>query len=328
MKNYIIVLFSALVLSSCAPSIRVYKETKKQKGIPFYVHKEITEQSTQYLYKWYEVKFVKIEKLDKAKETVLIERKVSKTDEGQLDTIRDIVLSLSDSTQIQAQKASLAIVKSLAGLTKVLDQPSDLKKELDTVSNNWATKTVVDYSTKYYLNSNMPWLGSSTLSQKLSENGTLSEATSTTDSQVDELITAAVGIATPLSSITVARIQAEPAASAAMETVSDEIKSFIKSNSGENLFKDLELPSKIEYQLRIQDKGYLYTFKSIICDFNCDQFDWKGGSTRMEIPVIPFNISSGNYTRTVYPPTPGKKTDDKSTIKVSGDIKLPDSKKK
>ena len=122
-----------------------------------------------------------------------------------------------------------------------------------------------------------------------------------------------MGLATPISTVKIAKIENE-------DPPTDEtIEKFIAAPR----VLDSKWTREIVYKLEVAEKGYLYKFSSIICDGPCNE-------ELKEIDKLPFNLDSGNYTRTNWPikePKPEKKKEEKPTINVSGSIQLPEDKK-
>jgi len=100
MKNLFILLTGCILLSSCLTTVGVHREDKKVKmkkvkGIPFYTQKGIIEQETQYLYKWKEITFIRVDAGAKEKNTILEKNRFPFN--SSLAVLREKVLSLNDS---------------------------------------------------------------------------------------------------------------------------------------------------------------------------------------------------------------------------------------
>lgn len=283
---------------------------EKLNGIPFYVQKGIIKQETKYLYKWLEVSFIKTEKKSGKSEQSLVKSKKVQIPKNmqelqtQLNAIDDLVDNLNGKNIIQSNALVKNIEKKIEALTNA-KLPLDMNL-LDTIRNHWEHSVMVDYSKKYYLNSKMHWFGSSTQTQKLASNGTLSEASVSSDSQLDELAGTIAGLATPLASVKVAKIENQ------------------KQEEGVPL---LALPpAQISYKLKIEEKGFVYSFTKII-DPSKGKADKQKDNKIQKYPAIPFDLNEGNFTRTSWPETPKKPKENKPTINVSGSIQLPKGKK-
>lgn len=350
-----ITLLLFILISSCAPLLRVHQGGEKAKGIPFYTQTEVLKKQTQYLYKWNAVTFVKEEG---DKKTDLLSREVAINDQGMNSVIdlmdslnslntsykmkqRELVYEINSINQTPPGKKSTRsskqdkirllfeqsvrnqddqefkinelvakIISTIRSIEQRTNHPqvdeSALQKLI--VSNSITSSLEIDYNNTYYLNANMPYFGSATLTQKLSEKGILTETTATADNQIDELVSSlgaiATGVAAPLSSVKVAEIEADK----------DELQ------DTEAFGTPVTLPETkpVVYKLIIQEKGYLYTFTKTLCSSPC------------EIPkdptAIPFDPVNGFYSRIDWPSTssePKKEEPKNPTIGISGSIILP-----
>jgi hypothetical protein len=288
-----------IFFSSCVSVISVKKDSnEKVAGIPFYIQKQVINQETKYLYNWLEITLYEEEVAEKSQPQPIITLRVL-SDEAVKQEIAKYNFKENPSKEDLIQ-----LMQTLNSFEQATLNPTDLSA-IKLVSNKWAIETIVDYSTKYYLNSKMPWFGTSSLTQKLSANGTLSEATSTVDSQLDELATALSGLATPLASIKVAKI-------ASVSDIDADAKALKDAKAPKGGDKQVEM----KYTLKVEEKGHVYTFRKT--------HDYSGISTNYS--PIKFNVDTTNFERTNWPATEVKE-DDKPTIKVSGSIQLPDGKK-
>lgn len=314
-KIILIAIAIQLTPTSCARTLSVFKEGKRVKGMPFYAHKGVVEQKTTYLFKWKEITIEEQEV--GSKEKIPVATAQTKDNKGIKDVEATINSMDSESTR-EDVKALITKVYALHS-NELLESVNIESKNM--VENKWVVKTIVDYSEKYYLNSKLPWLGSSTINQKLAPNGSLTEVTGTTDSQIDDVAGTIVSLATPLSTIKVAEIQAE---AASIPLATDQAKSYLQTWSKLDysetqlsyLFSKVQ-DKKFKYSLKVEEKGYLYTFTKnheIGNDGPCDTY------TPLE-----FDIKRGNFIREKWPAVKSEpnETDD-SEIKISGKIQLPD----
>ena len=315
------IVFFSVILSSCVSTMTITNDSGKVKGIPFYTPKAVVKQETKYLYNWDVISLIKEEKKDKITSTPILTKRILKGQD--LSQLERSLESLNNSKNIKHDLEN--VINEIKKLNVASLQSKDIKTD-NVIDNKWTRQTEVNYSTKYYINSKLPWFGSSTLSQKLAPDGTLSEATGTSDSQIDELLTSIVGLAAPISSVKVAKIENEvtPQVSEEMEL----LKSYNESN-----FKNLDksvLPNMlsdlrkeiITYKLKIEEEGFIYTFTKIheINDSNI-----------ADKPIV-FDLYDGNYTRSNWSTKEKEETkekeDEKPTINVSGNIQLPSDKSK
>lgn len=314
----VISILLTILFSSCARTLSVSR-SGKVKGIPFYTQKAIILQETKYLYDWKVLTLIKKVGEEKVKVTPIVQVRI-KSDE--------------DLTALEAAVNALnkegATENDLQGVTdeiKQLKQVSLHSDDIDSdniIGNKWSSKMIVDYSRTFYLNSKLPWFGTSTVSQKLASNGTLSEASGTIDSQIDELAGVVAGLATPLASVKVAEIENEVTPSVVEEISTIEAFGNFDRKSLElendflmamisNLSKEI-----VRYELKVEEKGYIYTFSKTY-EFH--------DSDKANTPIS-FDLGNGNYTRENWPQNKKEpKKEDKPTINVSGSIQLPEEKK-
>ncbi|MDW3210639.1 MAG: hypothetical protein R8N23_12260 [Reichenbachiella sp.] len=212
--------------------------------------------------------------------------------------------------EIEINDLVAKIIDTIRSINQRTNHPQEDTSSLQEliVSNSITSSLEIDYNTTYYLNANMPYFGSASLSQKLTEKGILTEATATADNQIDELVSSlgaiATGLAAPLASVKVAEIEADK----------DELQ------DAEAFGAPVTLPETkpVVYNLIIQEKGYLYTFTKTLCSSPC--YSPKDGT------AIPFDPVNSFYSRVNWPATssePKKEESKNPTIGISGSIILP-----
>lgn len=301
-------ILSLILLSSCASTLTVKSDSEKKAGIPFFVQKEIIQKETKYLYDWIELSLIKEEsKNSKITNTTIHTSRVIKGQD--MSSIEEKLLLLDNSED--KNKMVQEIIIDIDNLKKATLESNGITTN-NIIENNWTKTTVIDYSKKYYVNANMPWLGTSSLSQKLNANGTLSESTITTDSQIDEFAGVIASLATPISNIRIADIGKEIAELGGEEEVEKALK-----NGNFDFFKSISNTTTTKYKLEIKEKGYVYTFTK---QFEIDKIDDAS-------KPIDFDIKNGNFKRISWP-TASKKEDKskKPTINISGSVELPEEK--
>ena len=322
--SFFTIVFFMLFISFNSCKVLKVSDTNTN-GIPFYSQKQIVKQKTKYLYDWQEISFLKEEKKDnKTVETILFTLRIKKAQD--LKKVYVALDNLNSAPNTSNVKGSIKIkvadvIEEIKALTKVTLTSNSINTT-NVIENSAKKIVVVDYTKPYYLNANMPWFGNATLSQKINTNGTLAESTSTTDSQLDELATAAVAIATPISNFRIAELPFKFDTEEEVEEMIEEsmlkgkINSYIKNGKSAPFFKALKenMQTNYTYKIKLSEKGYIYTFSKDIEMTNASQADTP----------IAFNLTTGNYTRENWPTIAKKaKKEDKKTIDVSAQIGLP-----
>jgi hypothetical protein len=320
-KFKLVLVFVLLISTYSCKVLKVTSDNGDVNGIPFYAQKLIVKQQTSYLYNWQEISLIKEDKKDD--KTVQTKIYTVRIEKGQdLKPIYELLNTLNNDSKNSSEV--MAAMDALKIETLNTNSINDISK-VNLISNSSKDVVTIDYTNKYYLNAKMPWFGNSSLSQKINSNGTLGEATSTSDSQVDELVTSAVALATPISNFKIAELDfLNNTTEKADEIVEDEsfkrgIAAYAKNKQDEKITtfikKALEqAQNKHSYKLNIIEKGYLYTFTK--------DLEYKN-KAQANTP-IPFDLKKGNYIRTNWPATPKKlKKPEKKTIDVSAQIGLP-----
>lgn len=171
-----------LVSSGCASLYEVRQGTTKLDGIPFYVQAGACTQETLYLETVYQIA-VQIPGADKTPPTVLFEKAVpaSVYNSDKMQELRDAVTKGS-STHEAVRKAFEALKPRYS---------PDASAEVTLASNSIKADKFVDYSEVHYVNVKRPWIGSTSGTAKLNEDGTLAEtAAEVEDSTVETLLSA------------------------------------------------------------------------------------------------------------------------------------------
>jgi hypothetical protein len=304
LRNQIIGILALILLASCASTLTVESDSEKKAGIPFFVQKEIIQKETKYLYDWIEISLIKEESKNGKNTNSTIH--TSRILKGQnIRTIEEKLFLLNNS--VDKDKMVQNIILDIDNLNKVTLDSDEITTN-NIIENNWTKTTVIDYSKKYYVNAKMPWLGTSSLNQKLNTNGTLSESTITTDSQIDEFAGVIVSLASPISNIRIAEI--------AKLGREEEIENSIK-NGDFDFLKPILNATTTKYKLETKEKGYVYTFTK--------QFEIEKINDASK--PINFDIKNGNFKRISWPTTTKKEEKSKKpTINISGSVELPEEK--
>jgi hypothetical protein len=306
LKNQIIGILALILLASCASTLTVKSDSEKKAGIPFFIQKEIIQKETKYLYDWIEISLIKEE--SKNGKTINSTIHTSRIIKGQnIRSIEEKLIMLNNSED--EDKMVQKIILDIDNLNKVTLESTEITTN-NIIENNWTKTTVIDYSTKYYVNAKMPWLGTSSLNQKLNTNGTLSESTITTDSQIDEFAGVIASLATPISNIRIADIGKEIAELGGIEEIEKAIK-----NGDFDFSKLIPNVTTMKYKLEIKEKGYIYIFTK---QFEIEKINDVN-------KPIDFDIKNGNFKRISWPATSKKEEKSKKpTINISGSVELPE----
>lgn len=310
LRNQIIGILVLILITSCASTLTVKSDSEKKAGIPFFIQKEIIKKQTKYLYDWIEISLIKEE--TKNGKTTNSKIYTSRIIKGQnIRNIQNKLLLLNNAED--KDKMVQEIISDIGNLNEITLE-SNLISTNNIIENNWTKATVIDYSTKYYVNAKMPWLGTSSLNQKLNTNGTLSESTITTDSQIDEVAGVIASLATPISNIRIAEIGKEIAEFGSEE----EIEKAIKNKDFDfDFLKSISSVATIKYKLETKEKGYVYIFME---HFEIDEINDVS-------KPIDFDIINGNFKRVSWPITSKKEEKSKKpTINISGSVELPEEK--
>ena len=177
----------ATLLTSCASIVKVKDNAdNKVSGIPFYVKNEYFRQETVYRETWYRLTLTVQKKL--------VDKKDGKEALKGTESFQAEVLDNRNDSIIEIKKAILEGDTSDVRIALALiDKFNNIKQRngetiQKCVSNGIVSEWWVDDERTYYLNGALPWFGSGTLTQKLNDNGTLSETTSIADSKLAEAV--------------------------------------------------------------------------------------------------------------------------------------------
>lgn len=304
----LLLISSCLLLGSCTSAVWLRGGPDyhgKKRGIPFYVTKQAFKQTTVYEQLWYEVTLV-----------VSFRFVPEGSTDGKPITVSNppttVLAPISDGGKInEIQKLLMHQPLSKDALTDVYDKLGDLDRlspdELsqhkvgNPVTNSVEPIAVVDYAHTYYLNGPLPWFGSSTVTTKLNPNGTLSEGTVAPTSSPEK-----IADLLPIKEVLQARLTPKNP---------DEAKEL-------GLRREPSTGSSIETfaTLTVETKGYRYTFVAIHQNDPC--VHRRDGFCSLE--AIPFDASSGNFTRTVIGAGgQAKGKDGGKKVSFSGAVTLP-----
>jgi hypothetical protein len=209
--NYakIILIIFLAVFSGCSSFDISNSEKNSEKGIPFYINKARIKQTTHYSRSWITISlnFKKATEDDKSQpEFPTTQFYISPSNYNQAELMSAFNIAnknvskgysvVIDTFIKELEKKNIPVIdikrfnEEISVNTK---KPSFLTQTL--ISNTVSIEKFVDYSKLYYYNSTIPFFGSSTSSIELSENGTLSKASNTSDnSKLVDLASSLTGL--------------------------------------------------------------------------------------------------------------------------------------
>lgn len=170
--------------------------------------------------------------------------------------------------------------------------------EVFEVSNTSKPEAVVDYSTTYYYNARLPWLGSSQISPKFAADGTLTEGST----QVQDETLSTIMAALPISALLTGTGAATPGAATPTPTaVAPEVA---------EAPRPIATKETTQYELTITEEDYIHTHSRFVDFAQPCLVDQRGVTSDYALTIQ----SLGQVT--------GKK-DDGNTVKVDGTVVLP-----
>jgi hypothetical protein len=190
--------------------------------------------------------------------------------------------------------------------------------------------TAVDYTHQYYFNANAPWAGSSQVTAKIGQDGTLTEGTAQRDDQTASTILSAITSLVGDFTGTAAAAAASPAASAAAPTAAAEAAAKRKANLARELAAADKArpacPSIPGWPSPMTKLAYKYSLTTMIYTH-----DHQDQSFDLSTPCVPDGrgVLGGSYKVSMkeISATAADKKGDK-TIKFDGSIELPKDGKK
>lgn len=310
MKTALFIVLTGMIITSCNV-IQVSKDGPnitpiKCAGIPFYVQKEVTRQETRYLYNWLEISLTEVDEKQSAKSKNALTWRLIPDE----NLLKYLATFMSSPKLTEEMLKSFRETMERGKMPKLNPTQEDIKQ---VVSNTWKPELVVDYTQKYYLNAQKPLFGTSTITQKLAANGTLSESSATSESKLGEIAVAAIGLATPYSAIKVAQITA----AAAMIAMDEAIQKGVTDTKDIKSSKLSPEIKEFQYTISIREAGYVYTFVKY----------HDNHSSTNGFPALEANLSDGIFSRTNWSTAEPKQEENKNAIKVEGTIILPEIKK-
>lgn len=186
-----------LILSGCTSAVWVSSDgqgVKDAKGIPFYVKKEFHEETLVCTQTWFDAT-LKIDKIEinpdnpKDRKTAFSFSETKQLTKKEINNeLMEVKRKLFDLDKPEGEKIK-GIINLFLGIQEINDTNSvPITQKSRSVKSVWK----VDGATKYYLNAPLPWFGSTSLTQEISSDGTLSKATSAPNTQLSEGVAALI----------------------------------------------------------------------------------------------------------------------------------------
>lgn len=300
LKNNLIIAVGLFFLYSCANTLTVKNEDGKNlKGLPFYGYKGVIKQETQYLVTWDEYELKRSITLNGKKQTESVYKVVKKKDQD----VGEITNALINLNAASSNHDYTDVVAKINALEKYDEKDESNRNDL---SNTTSLITEIDYANPMRINSKVPWFGTASFSQKLNANGTLAEVTATVDSQLDELASTAAGLVSPFLDYKKFLIERD---STKVET--SELKD--KGRKPASAVPTINY----YYSIELKRNGAVYTFTE-------NHPISKDSKENEYLAPIEFNTAAAYFLRTPLSQIKSKKKEEEPTIKVSGNIVLPE----
>lgn len=286
---------ATILLGGCSNAVWVNERVTKNGeddtyrqigGVPFYVKKEVFNQTTSYAKTWLKATLSvektllynsdgKVEsfKLD----TQSIEKRLLKSQLPELNSIKKSILEARDLTgkEIKSIVSSFSSLNSLANMSNV---------PREQIGNTMTSAWIVNEDEKYYLNAPLPWFGTANFTQELNRDGTLGKVTSSPDTKLAEGISSLIPLKEYLTGKHVDALESMTNEAAAAELA--------PVHSVSQLLATVEIPtlklkSDLVYKvsLNIVEKGYIYKFTKTHED------------APENIKALPFDTEKQTYTR-------------------------------
>ncbi len=308
MKNSVLVIVFAVFLGGCSNTVwvkeRVNENGKNDTynqigGIPFYVKKEVFNQTTSYAQTWLGATLTIEKSLISEKDgkvesftldTQSFKKRLLKSQLSDLDTIKSSIMNASVHTIVDVK----AIVSSFSKLSSLLDVSIIPPEQIgNTITSTW----VVNEEEKYYLNAPMPWFGTGSLTQELNPDGTLAKVVSNPDTKLAEGVSSLI----PLK-----------------EYLTGKFVDPLKGNSDEEAVANilqLKPESVLVYKVSfsIVETGYVYEFTK------------THENAPSTIAPLSFDTANQTYTRSALgeKPSSGNKKEEGKSVGLTGIVNFP-----
>lgn len=174
---------TVLILAGCTTTAHITTDQKQLAGIPFYVKRARCKQTTTYVQPVYV-----LTRVDTIGATTTRQLKIARRSDligncGVADPLCKLSALQNDLNTAQTSQKYKAFNDDWKLLTTTGTLSVDHVQADDVVlaGNMTVPDLYVDYTTQYYFNTNMPWIGSSTANATLGGDATLTNAVATTE---------------------------------------------------------------------------------------------------------------------------------------------------
>jgi hypothetical protein len=243
-------------------------DPKKIDGIPFYVKVEKFKKTSTYVQTWLRATLTVEKKAIDTKQgkEVIVDagkqpfiKDIPKDSLAQLYPIRLKIMN----AETQSPGTAAGIVKAFEALALYAQGSAQPELLSNVITSEW----VVDRNRTYYLNAPLPWFGNASLTQKLASDGTLTEATSSSDTKLAE----GLGALIPFKEFLTGEFVETPTQATA-NAISDAEKARIRSalmgfdrQTSIVPFAEIEKDRRIVYAitLSVEEVGYEYTLATV-----------------------------------------------------------------
>jgi len=319
----VFVLVLVLVLGGCCNTVWVRERIKKEGdadtfkqigGIPFYVKKEVMNQTTSYSQTWLVAtltveKFLVTNKEDKYESFSIdkqsFQKHLLKSQLSELSSIKERILQAG---MLSGDDVN-GIISSFAKINNANDISAITPERIEnTMESTW----IVNEKEKYYLNAPLPWFGSGNLTQELNSDGTLAKVTSNPETKLAEGISSIIPLKEYLTGKFVDSLKDDTDEKAMEELAIEESLSPLLATMP---IEKLKLESELVYKVTLatDESGYIYKFTK--------QYEDNPG----EIKPLPFNITNQIYTRAIIGGSDNSspKKEDGKSVGLTGTISFP-----
>nr|WP_278346645.1 hypothetical protein [Alteromonas macleodii] len=201
MKRILCIIYCSLILTACSSFDISDSQEEPVEGVPFYIKKGVVKQTSIYSRSWIEVELeytilkpdgkpvagsvnsakfdIKLDSFHNIELLRAFASAQSQIDSGFSAAFLAFKSELDNSCSSSTKNCLITPWEKSNDLASTTISPSFVHQEL--ISNKSTYESVVDYDSKYYFNTTVPFFGTTTSSVTLATDGTLTTGTSTVD---------------------------------------------------------------------------------------------------------------------------------------------------